>query len=63
MEVSRRESRGYICIYIYIYIYIHMYQCPKLRFYSVRPQGAHLLKLCARKFLPTPSLYVAIITT
>ena len=26
------------------------YQCPKLRFYFMRPQGALVLKLCAREF-------------
>ena len=37
-------------------------QCPKLRFYSMRQQGARLLKLCAREFLHAPYLYVAVIT-
>ena len=36
-------------------------QCPKLRFYLVRPQGALLLKLCTREVLHAPSLYVSII--
>ena len=37
-------------------------QCQKLRFSSVRPQGALVLKLCAREFVHAPYQYVAIIS-
>ena len=43
-------------------IYYILSQCPKLRFYLVRPRGALLLKLCAREFLHASSIYKAMLT-
>ena len=55
--VHRRSAAS-----VYGSLYITYIQCPKLRFYLVRPQGAFFLKLCAREYLHAPSIYVVIIT-
>ena len=38
-------------------------QCPKLSFYFVHSQGAHLLKLCIRKLIHAPSQDIALINS
>ena len=43
------------------YIFELVQHCPKLRFYLMGPQGAHLLKLCAREFLHSVPILIHIL--